>query len=93
MLIAQESLPWMRLSLSTSGTCTEMHYWPAVSTLTIAVTSPVISHAMIVSGLTQQTKPADYQSADVTSVAVNSVDSLSATGSVAHEGCSQCLLG
>ena len=36
--------------------------------LNIAVTSPVILHAMTMSGLTQQTKVAEYQSVDVTSV-------------------------
>ena len=44
-------------------------------------------------GLTQQTKAADYWSADVTSVGVSHLDALSATGSVTHESCLQGMLG
>ena len=39
--------------------------------LTIVVTSLIISHAMSVHGLTQQTKAADYWPADITNVAVS----------------------
>ena len=46
--------------------------------LTIVITSPVISHAMIVSRLTQHTKVADYWSPDVTSVVAG------------HPGCFKC---
>ena len=61
--------------------------------LTIAVTSPIILYTVGMSGLTQQTKVVDYQSAGVSSVAASHSGSLSATGSVAHEGCSQGVLG
>ena len=62
-------------------------------TFTIAVTSPVISHAVSTSGLTQQTKVADYWSADITSVVASHLGSLSATGSMVHKDCSQGVLG
>ena len=61
--------------------------------LTIAVTSPVISHTVSASGLSQQTKAVDYQSADVTSVVGSHLGSLRATGSPSHEGYSHGVLG
>ena len=60
---------------------------------TIVVTLPIILHAMSVSGLTQQTKVADYQSAGVNSVAACHLGPLSATGSVAHKDSLQDVLG
>ena len=56
--------------------------------LTVLVTSPIISHAMSISGMTQQMKVAGYQSVGVTSVLTSYSGSLSATGSLAHEDCS-----
>ena len=61
--------------------------------LTMVVTSLSIIHTMSMSGLTQQTKVDNYQSAGVTSVVASHLSSLSSTGSVAHEGCSKGVLG
>ena len=61
--------------------------------LTIVVTSKIISHAMNGSWPTQQIKATDYWFTGVTSVVASHLDPLSATGSVAHEGCSQDVLG
>ena len=44
---------------------------------------------MSVSGLTQETKTADYPSAGVTTLAAINLGSSSVTGFVAHEDCSQ----
>ena len=60
--------------------------------LTIVVISPVISHVMHASGLTQQTKVVDYQSADVTSIVASHFGSLNARGSTVYDGCSQSVL-
>ena len=56
--------------------------------LTIVFTSPIILHVITVSGLSQQTKVADYWSAGATSVVASHLCPFSATGSTAHGDCS-----
>ena len=48
---------------------------------------------MGMTGLTQQTKASDYWSAGVTNVVTSHFGHLSATGPMAHEDCSQGVLG
>ena len=53
----------------------------------IGVTSPIISHALNVSGPSQLTEVLDYQSAGITNVAASHSGSLSLTGFTTHGNC------